>query len=362
MQIPPFNTYLGVEVRRGEAGTAVATIDLAPHHLNVRGVAHGGVVTALLDSALGGAVIFSMPREWWCATTSLATQFIGGASRGRLTATGRLLHRGVKVAFAAGEVRDADGNLVATAHGSWHLWPQRPGRRDKAAPRRGTVVVRGTEESVRVGKIVAVGRNYAEHTAEMGAPRGAPPVFFLKPPSALVCDADAVAIPTYAGQVHHEVELVVVVGSGGKAIDPSRALDHVLGYAVGLDLTLRDLQSEAKRRGEPWSLAKGFDGSAPVSRVTLREDVGDGARLAISLDVNGERRQNGNTSQMLHGVADLVAHVSRWMTLERGDLLFTGTPAGVGPLQPGDKVAARIDRVGQLDLVIEAETEPTPAE
>ena len=120
----------------------------------------------------------------------------------------------------------------------------------------------------------------------------------------------------------------------------------------------RSLQSEAKRRGEPWALAKGFDGSAPVSSVTPREEVGDATGLEISLDVNGERRQTGNTSQMMHGVADLVAHVSRWMTLERGDLLFTGTPAGVGPLQPGDKVAARIDRVGELDLVIEAETGP----
>jgi 2-keto-4-pentenoate hydratase/2-oxohepta-3-ene-1,7-dioic acid hydratase in catechol pathway len=216
----------------------------------------------------------------------------------------------------------------------------------------GRVVVRGTGEALRVGKIIGVGRNYADHVVEMGAPRGAPPVIFLKPPSALLGGGGVLRIPTSFGQVHHEVELVVVIGEGGKAIDPARALDHVLGYAVGLDLTLRDLQSAAKKRGEPWALAKGFDGSAPVSLVAPREEVGDGSGLAISLDVGGERRQRGNTSQMLHGVADLVAHVSSWMTLERGDLLFTGTPAGVGPLRPGDRIEARIERVGRLELVV----------
>jgi uncharacterized protein (TIGR00369 family) len=356
MQIPPFNTYLGIEVREADAGAWEATLDLAPHHLNVRGVAHGGVVSALLDCALGAAVIGAIPPAWWCATTSLATHFVEGAGRGRLTATGRVLRRGIKVAFAAGEVRDDDGRLIATAHGSWHLWPQRPGRRAAAAPP-GRIVVRGTGETVRVGKIVAVGRNYAEHVAEMGAPQGGPPVVFLKPPSALAGGGDAVTVPTSAGPIHHEVELVVVLGRRGKAIDPGRALDHVLGYAVGIDLTLRDLQSEAKRRGEPWTLAKGFDGSAPVSLVAPREEVGDASALAISLDVNGERRQDGNTSQMMHGVADLVAHVSRWMTLERGDLIFTGTPAGVGELHPGDRVEARIDRVGELEILIAGETE-----
>jgi 2-keto-4-pentenoate hydratase/2-oxohepta-3-ene-1,7-dioic acid hydratase in catechol pathway len=215
------------------------------------------------------------------------------------------------------------------------------------------VVVRGSGDMVRVGKIVAVGRNYAAHAAEMGTPEGAPPVFFLKPTSALGGADGILAIPTDAGAVHHEVELVVVIGKGGRAIESGRALDHVLGYAVGLDLTLRDLQSQAKKRGEPWTLAKGFDASAPVSRVALREEVGDGSGLAITLDVNGERRQEGNTSQMRHGVAELVAHVSRWMTLDRGDLLFTGTPAGVSPIRPGDRVRASIERVGELDLAVE---------
>jgi len=348
--VPPFNNYLGVRVQRGEGGTAEATLDLEPHHLNVRGVAHGGVVTSLLDSALGAAVIVSMPREWWCATISLSTQFIAGAGTGRLTATGHLVRRGHRVAYAAGEVRDAKNRIVATAHGSWHLWPNRPGRADESAPR-GRIVVRGSGESLRVGKIVAVGRNYAEHVAEMGAKKDAPAVFFLKPPSALVGGGE-VSIPTSDGAVHHEVELVVVIGREGKEIDPAQAFDHVLGYAVGIDMTLRDVQSAAKKRGEPWALAKGFDGSAPVSLVAPRDEIGDPAGLAISLDVNGNRRQNGNTSQMLNTIPRLIATASRWMTLERGDLLFTGTPAGVGPINPGDKVKAQIERIGTLELTI----------
>ena len=198
-----------------------------------------------------------------------------------------------------------------------------------------------------------MGRNYAAHAAEMGAPSGAPPVFFLKPPSALASGGGALALPLSAGKLHHEVELVVVIGTGGKAIETGHGLDHVLGYAVGLDLTLRDVQAAAKQAGEPWTLAKGFDGSAPVSRVAPREEVGDGSGLAITLDVNGERRQQGNTSQMVHGVAELIGQVSKWMTLEPGDLLFTGTPAGVGPLEAGDRVEARIDKVGELSVRVE---------
>ncbi len=351
MQAPPFNTYLGIRVERKQAGTASASLDLAAQHLNRRGVAHGGVVSALLDSALGAAVISAMPQEWWCATTSLSCQFIEGAGTGCLTATGSVLRRGRKIAFAAGEVRDDRNRLIATAQGTWHLWPHRPGVRE-ASPPVGTVVLRETGESVRVGKIVAVGRNYAEHAAEMGTP-GEPPVLFLKPASSLLRDVDAVPVPTSAGEVHHEVELVVVIGTPGKAIAVDRALEHVLGYAVGLDLTLRDVQTVAKERGEPWALAKGFDGASPISAVVGRDEVGDGSGLAILLDVNGRRRQDGNTDQMIRGVPEIVAHVSSWMTLERGDLLFTGTPAGVGPLQPGDRVDAQIDKVGRLSLVIE---------
>ncbi len=352
MQAPPFNSYLGIRVERKASGRATAVLNLEPHHLNRRGVAHGGVITALLDSALGGAVISSMPEEWWCATTSLTCQFVGGVGQGQLTATGETVRRGRKIAFATGEVRDESDRTIATAQGTWHLWSRRPGEAPTTVPA-GTLAVRGDAAPLRVGKIVAIGRNYAAHAEEMGD-KGEPPVYFLKPATALTHGSGTLSIPTHAGQVHHEIELVVAIGSPGKAIPEERALEHVMGYAVGLDLTLRDVQSRAKQRGEPWSLAKGFDGSAPVSLVVPREEVGDGSGLAIVCEVNGERRQEGNTDLMIHNVRRIVADVSAWMTLERGDLLFTGTPAGVGPLVPGDRVQARIDRVGELKLLVEA--------
>jgi 5-carboxymethyl-2-hydroxymuconate isomerase len=214
------------------------------------------------------------------------------------------------------------------------------------------VVISGSGERLRVGKILAVGRNYADHNAEMGNARLVPPVLFLKPPSALVHDGGVVTLPTGLGQVHHEVELVVAIGRPGRAIPEDAAMEHVLGYAVGLDLTLRDLQAEAKKKGEPWDLAKGFDGSAPVSHVVPRERAGDVATLALTLDVNGVRRQEGSTGDMLHGVAALVAYASRWITLERGDLLFTGTPSGVGPLVAGDTVVARLSDLATLTVTI----------
>jgi 2-keto-4-pentenoate hydratase/2-oxohepta-3-ene-1,7-dioic acid hydratase in catechol pathway len=161
-----------------------------------------------------------------------------------------------------------------------------------------------------------------------------------------------VTLPTGLGQVHHEVELVVAIARSGRAISEAAAMEHVLGYAVGLDLTLRDLQAEAKKKGEPWDLSKGFDGSAPVSHVVPRESAGDVSALALTLDVSGVRRQEGSVGEMLHGVAALVAYASRWITLERGDLLFTGTPSGVGPLVAGDTVVARLSDLASLTVTI----------
>jgi uncharacterized protein (TIGR00369 family) len=347
--VPAFNVYLGTELKRMERGEAVVTLELGPHHLNGRGVVHGGVLASLLDSALGAAVIASIPKEWWCATISLSVQFLEGARRGRLTASARVIRRGGRVAFADGEVRDDAGRLVAAAQGSWHLWTHKPEEPSGEAH----VTVRGTGERLRVGKIVAVGRNYAEHVREMGAPEAEAPVLFLKPASAIVPHGGAVRLPEGKGAVHHEVELVVAIGRGGRDIPEGEALGHVLGYAVGLDMTLRDLQAEAKKKGEPWTIAKGFDTSAPVSEIVPAAEVGDGTGLEIALDVNGVRRQGATTSAMLHGVPALVAHVSRHFTLARGDLLFTGTPAGVGPVSPGDVLEARIERVGVLRVRVE---------
>jgi uncharacterized protein (TIGR00369 family) len=351
MNVPPFNRYLGVEIVRLEKGEAEATLRLAPHHLNARGVAHGGVISSLLDTVLGGAVISAIPREWWCATTSLSIQYLDGAGDGLLRAIGRVIRKGRRVAVAEGEVRDESGRILAAAQGSWHLWPHHPGRPERAAS--SPYVVRGRSgERLRVGKIVAVGRNYADHIVEMGNRPESPPVLFTKPATAIVHDGGEVRIPPDAGEVHHEVEMVVVIGKSGRAIHEDDAMSHVLGYAVGLDMTLREVQAEAKRKGEPWALAKGFDTSAPISTVTSREEVGDGSGLELTLEVNGERRQAGNTSQMLHPVPALIAAASRWLTLERGDLLFTGTPAGVGPVRAGDVLEAALEKVGTLRVTI----------
>ncbi len=350
MLAPPFNQYLGIRVLHMENGEAAAAIELQPQHTNNRGVAHGGVVSSLLDSVMGAAVISAIPKEWWCATTGLSIQFITGPREGTLRANAKVLRRGKSIAFVHGEAKDAEGRLVATAQGTWHLWPYRPEmEKAKTEP---YVVIAGSGERLRVGKILAVGRNYADHNAEMGNARQVPPVLFLKPPSALVHDGGVVTLPVGLGQVHHELELVVAISRSGLAIPENSALEHVLGYAVGLDLTLRDLQTEAKKKGEPWDLAKGFDGSAPVSHVVPAESAGDAAALALTLDVNGVRRQEGRTSEMLHGVAALVAYASRWITLERGDLLFTGTPSGIGPVVAGDVLEARLSGLAVLRVTI----------
>ena len=360
MSVPPFTTYLGVQIERMDEGEAVASLRLASHHLNRRGVVHGGVISSLLDTALGAAVISAIPREWWCATISLSVQFLEGAGEGLLTATGRVLRKGRRVAFAGGEVRDESGRQVAAAEGSWHLWPHHPGRIERSSSE-GYVVMRNTGQRLRVGKILAVGRNYADHIAEMGGEKGSSPVLFMKPSTSIVHQGGVVRIPGGLGDVHHEVEMVAVVGKTGRGISEEEALDHVLGYAVGLDMTLRDLQSEASKRGEPWAIAKGFDTSAPVSPVAPVEAIGDGSGLALTLDVNGERRQEANTSSMIHSVSALIAHVSRLVTLERGDLLFTGTPAGVGPVNPGDVLEATLAKVGALEVRVEEAGSPRGA-
>lgn len=195
-----------------------------------------------------------------------------------------------------------------------------------------------------VGKIVAVGLNYQAHAREMGAGVPGEPVLFFKPPTALLQGGGQVRLPSWSRQVHHEVEMVVRVGmrpSGGPA--GTCVLD---GFGVGLDLTARDVQRKAKKTGGPWAVAKGFDGSAPLSGLLPLE--GDGVRQGpgdrlLVLDVNGVRRQESRLSRMVHGVPALLGFIPSRFTLEPGDLIFTGSPAGVGPLAPGDHVEARLE-------------------
>ena len=195
---------------------------------------------------------------------------------------------------------------------------------------------------VRPGKVLCIGRNYAAHVAEMGdvdAPPG-DPVVFLKPTTALVATGGEVVLPRQSQDVHHELELVVVVGRGGRHISEADALDHVAAYALGLDLTARDLQAEAKASKGPWSVAKGFDTFAPLGPLAAAETVGDPGALEIALAVNGEERQRGTTRDMVHSVPRVVAFLSSVFTLEPGDLVYTGTPEGVGPVVDGDRLEA----------------------
>ncbi|HET6912419.1 MAG TPA: fumarylacetoacetate hydrolase family protein [Rhodanobacteraceae bacterium] len=210
--------------------------------------------------------------------------------------------------------------------------------------------IHGSEARFPVHRIYCIGRNYAEHAKEMGAEvvsRGNP-VFFLKPADAIVTGTE-VPYPSVTKELHHEVEMVVALSSGGRDIDASRALDCVFGYGVGLDLTRRDLQAAAKAKGLPWDTAKAFDASAPVSALRAASEIGHPARARLSLRVNGEVRQDTDVADMIFPVADIIAELSKLFELRAGDLIFTGTPAGVGPLARGDAFVAELQGIAKLE-------------
>jgi fumarylpyruvate hydrolase len=213
----------------------------------------------------------------------------------------------------------------------------------------GTLPVEGTGLVVPVRRIYCVGRNYAAHAREMGSdPDREPPFFFMKPADAIVPSGSTTPFPPATANLQHEIELVVVIGRGGSAIVPAAALDHVYGYAVGLDMTRRDLQNEAKRTGRPWDMGKGFDQSAPCSAVRPASRIGHPAKGAIWVKVNGQMRQSGDLAQQIWSVPETIACLSGLVTLAPGDLVFTGTPDGVGPVQPGDRLEGGIDGIGDL--------------
>jgi fumarylpyruvate hydrolase len=209
--------------------------------------------------------------------------------------------------------------------------------------------IQGLEQRFPVRRIFCVGRNYAEHSREMGGdPARETPFFFTKPASAIVANNAVIAYPARTANLHHEIELVVALNQPASAISVERARECVYGYAVGNDLTRRDLQGEAKQAGRPWDTGKGFDNSAPVSALVPRSQCGWLASGAISLSVNGELRQSGDLSQMIWSVEEIIAELSTLFSLHPGDLIFTGTPAGVGAVGPGDVMEGRIDCVGRL--------------
>ncbi len=217
-----------------------------------------------------------------------------------------------------------------------------------------TLPVAGSNAFFPVRRVYCVGRNYADHAREMGALAQAegrePPFFFMKPGDAVVSgDGElAVAYPPLTSNLHHEVELVVALGVGGASVAVDQAKDLIFGYAVGLDLTRRDIQAKAKEKGHPWDMAKGFDQSAVAGVIQPVAKVGHPADGRIWLTVNGETRQDGDLAAMSWKVADIIANLSTMVRLEAGDLIYTGTPAGVGPLLPGDVLEAGVDGVGTL--------------
>ena len=197
-----------------------------------------------------------------------------------------------------------------------------------------------------VRRVFCVGRNYAAHAREMGAdPDREPPFFFTKPADALVTRA-MVSFPPATRSLHHEVELVIAIGLGGTAIPAGSALDHVYGYAAGVDLTRRDMQDEAKSLRRPWDMSKGFDESAPIGTIAPAERIGHPVSGRISLSVNGTMRQDGNLADMIWPVPDIIAFLSNLVALKPGDLIFTGTPEGVGAVERGDLLTADIEGVG----------------
>lgn len=212
--------------------------------------------------------------------------------------------------------------------------------------------IRGTSREFAIGKILCIGRNYAEHIRELGNETPEAPVIFMKPASSVIGDGGTIIIPPYSHDCHHEAELALLIGKEGKDIPPDRALEHIAGYGVAIDLTLRDVQAELKKKGLPWDIAKGFDTACPLSEFVPPDRAGDPQNLEIRLRVNGAIRQDGSTSMMIHTIPAIVSYMSGIFTLEPGDVILTGTPAGVGPLNSGDTVVAEISRVGSLRVTV----------
>lgn len=221
------------------------------------------------------------------------------------------------------------------------------------APAQPAVAVAGAGGVFPIRRIFCVGRNYADHVKEMGGEKGAP-VFFTKPADAAVANGAVIAYALNTSNLHYEIELVLALGKGGVNIAEADALQHIYGYSVGCDLTRRDRQNEAKQAGAPWDVAKAFDQSAPLTPITPLAQSGHLGRARIWLAVNGQVRQDANIADMIWPPAEIIAHLSRSFALHPGDLIFTGTPAGVGALKPGDQVTGGVDGLPELRFSVVA--------
>jgi fumarylpyruvate hydrolase len=217
-----------------------------------------------------------------------------------------------------------------------------------------SVPVVGRAERFPVHRIYCVGRNYVEHAKEMGFTGREPPFFFLKPADAVVPvaagETGTMAYPTLTKDLHHEIELVVAIGTGGKNIKAADAQKHIFGYAVGLDMTRRDLQGEMKKQGRPWCIGKGFEQSAPIGPITPAAQAGDVTQAEIFLQVNGKDRQRSNVSKLIWNIGEIMEHVSAAWDLQPGDLIYTGTPEGVAAVVSGDTMVGSVAGLGELRI------------
>ena len=219
-----------------------------------------------------------------------------------------------------------------------------------------TVPVNGESRAFPVHRIYCVGRNYEDHAKEMGFTGREPPFFFLKPADSLVAvptgQTGTMPYPSLTSNLHHEIELVVAIGKGGKNIKAAEAAQHIYGYAVGLDMTRRDLQNDMKKQGRPWCIGKAFDHSAPIGPITPLAQAGDVNNAEISLQVNGADRQRSNVAKLIWNVAETIEHLSAAWELQPGDLIYTGTPEGVAAVVQGDTLVGTVAGLGTLSVQI----------
>ena len=216
-----------------------------------------------------------------------------------------------------------------------------------------TLPIDGDSRRFPVRRIYCVGRNYAAHAREMGHdPDREPPFFFMKPAGSIVQNGSTIPFPPATKDLHHEIELVVAISKGGANIPVEKALDHVFGYGVGIDLTRRDVQQVAKDLRRPWDMGKGFDNAAPCTAIRPVEKTGHPDKGSIWIKVNGESRQSGDLNMQIWRVPETIAYISTFVTLQPGDLIFNGTPEGVSKVQPGDKLEGHVDGVGDLTVNI----------
>lgn len=209
-----------------------------------------------------------------------------------------------------------------------------------------------TQEEIEIGKVICVGRNYAKHAEELGNVVPEIPLLFLKPASVIINTGEDITYPPYSKDMHHEVELVVLIGKDLKNADDKEAEDAILAYAVGLDMTLRDVQSELKSKGHPWTLAKVFDGAGVLGEFTTKNEFNYTGGESIKLWINNELKQSSQLKSMLNSPVSLIKYISTIMKLECGDLIFTGTPEGVGSVNKGDKITAEIEKCRRIETVV----------